>query len=229
MKTLDASPNLTERVYRAIVEDILDGILAPGAHLVQEQLAAELGVSRHPVQQAMALLKTDGLVEETGRRGLTVARLDPDRMRQHYEIRELLDGFAAREAAAAVRGGAVSAAVVMARAKPILEAGAAAIDEGSLRGQIRYDEELHSLIYELAGNPVISQVAEPVWRFLRRVMADVLRHAEPVEAIWAQHRAMIDAIRSGDPDAAERLAREHIDIATTSLSEAVRARDSAFS
>lgn len=60
------APGLAEQVYRAVLDEICDGALAPGASLVQEQLAERFGVSRQPIQQAMALLKADGLVEEAG-------------------------------------------------------------------------------------------------------------------------------------------------------------------
>ncbi|MDC1198805.1 GntR family transcriptional regulator [bacterium] len=87
MKPILAAPSLTDQVYDAIVDDICDGSLPAGAHLVQERLASKLGVSRQPVQQAMALLKANGMVEEIGGRGLRVAPLDLTQMRQRYEIR----------------------------------------------------------------------------------------------------------------------------------------------
>ena len=87
MKILKFQPSLTDQVYDAIVDQICEGALPAGSHLVQEQLAERLGVSRQPVQQAMALLKADGMVEEVGRRGLWVTPLDADLMRHHYDIR----------------------------------------------------------------------------------------------------------------------------------------------
>ena len=83
MKPIETSPGRTELVYQAILDDIIDGALPPGTHLVQEQLAARLGVSRQPVQQAMALLKADGLVEQAPGRGLRVTSLNVELMQQH--------------------------------------------------------------------------------------------------------------------------------------------------
>ena len=56
MKILKSQPSLTDQVYDAIVDQICEGALSAGSHLVQEQLAERLGVSRQPVQQAMALM-----------------------------------------------------------------------------------------------------------------------------------------------------------------------------
>jgi DNA-binding GntR family transcriptional regulator len=225
MKALSLSPGLTARVYAAILDEIVEGALAPGEHLVQEQLAADLGVSRQPVQQAMVLLKADGLVEEIGTRGLRVAGLDLRRMRHHYDLRAVLDGYGARAATCGMQSDADAAAKLEARARKILAAGDAAIENKSVRDLIRHDEALHKLIYTFSGNPVLSDTAEPHWRFLRRAMADVLRHAEPPQRIWDQHAAIIDAVLAGDADRAERLAKEHVQVAAAMLMEAFERRE----
>lgn len=220
MKSLSAIPSLTERVYGAILDEILDGTLRPGEHLVQEQLAENLGVSRQPIQQAMVLLKADGLVEEIGKRGVAVARLDLTRMRHHYDVRALFDAFAAAKAAEAVREGRLRREEVTAGAQPILAAGKQAIKNESTRDLIHHDEALHALIYKLSGNAVIAAAAEPNWRFLRRAMAEVLRHAEPPHAIWRQHQEIVDAVCAGDVPLAGQLARDHIVVASKTLSNA---------
>ncbi len=96
---LKNNPSLTDQVYNAIVDEICDGRVEPGTHFVQARLAERYGISRQPIQQAMARLKADGMVEELGRRGLFVAPLDPVRMRDHYGVRAALDGWPARTAA----------------------------------------------------------------------------------------------------------------------------------
>jgi DNA-binding GntR family transcriptional regulator len=225
MKTLNVSPSLTEQVYRAIVDEILDGRLKPGQHLVQEQLAATLGVSRQPIQQAMALLKADGMVQEVGRRGLTVAQLDLSRMRCHYDIRGLLDGYAARSAAEEVNAGKIDVGTVRKEFDEIFKAGADAIERESVRDQIRFDEGFHKLIYGMSGNTVLRDTVEPHWRYLRRVMAEVLMHAEPATVVWEQHNAIADAILAGKADAADKLAEDHVKNAGNRLTAALLRRD----
>ncbi len=217
MKTLSISPSLTERVYQTIVEEVLEGRLVQGEHLVQEQLATKLGVSRQPIQQAMALLKADGMVEDVGKRGLRVAALDIDMVRGHYEIREMLDSYAARKAAAAIKSGALSPTEFRAQMDALLGNGANAIKVESVRDQIAYDQALHKLIYRMSGNPVLDRMAEPNWRYLRRVMAEVLRLAEPATAIWEQHQDIIDAILAGDEDRAAQLSEHHVQFVSTRL------------
>lgn len=221
MRNLTIGPSLTEQVYQAIIEEILEGRLTQGEHLVQEQLAAKLGVSRQPIQQAMALLKADGVVEEVGKRGLRVAALDIDMIRGHYDIRTMLDGYAARAAAVAIGSGALNAGEHQAEIDALFSAGRRAVEANLIRDQIRCDEGLHKLIYRMSGNPVLDQMAEPNWRYLRRVMAEVLRQAEPAAMIWEQHRLIVDAIMRGDPEDAAAQAEAHVRNAASRLTSAL--------
>ena len=209
MKMLRHVPSIADQVYEAIVEEICNGEIAPGEHLVQEALAERLGVSRQPVQQAMSLLKADGLVEQIGRRGLQVAPLDLGRMQNHYDIRAALDGLAASEAALRAAAAPNDAAEFERAANDILYRGEAAVAEGSVAEQVRLDVAFHAAIYEHSGNPLLARTAEPHWRFLRRAMAEVLRKGELPKEIWRQHRAIAEAILSGKADLAEDLIVAH--------------------
>ena len=71
---LTPQSSLVEQAYEAILGEIADGTPAPNTHLVQEVLAARYGVSRQPIQQALLLLRSDGIAQDVGRRGLVVAR-----------------------------------------------------------------------------------------------------------------------------------------------------------
>ena len=223
MKLLEQTSGLTERVYNVILHEILDGDLKPGEHLVQEQLAEQLGVSRQPVQQAMALLKADGLVEQFGRRGLRVSGLDLDRMQNHYDIRGLLDGHAARVAAQRVRDGDIDRARGIDEMHRLFRTGNQAAEKGTTREQIEQDEAFHYKIYEFCGNPVVLESVELHWRFLRRAMGEVLRYAEAAEEIWNQHAEIAEAILSGEPDRAHELAVTHAAKASRDLQHALEA------
>ena len=76
MKTLVSQPNLVKQVRDAILAEISSGALAPGDRIIQEQIAQALGVSRQPVQQALALLRDQGVLQDAPGRGLLVAPLD---------------------------------------------------------------------------------------------------------------------------------------------------------
>ena len=99
MKLLTTQPNLVEQVRDAIMEEIASGAIAPGDRIIQEQIAQALGVSRQPVQQALVLLRNQGVLQDAPGRGLLVAPLDPEHVRHMYDIRAMIEGLAARRAA----------------------------------------------------------------------------------------------------------------------------------
>lgn len=214
---LQIAPSLADQIYDAIVSEICDGRLAPEIHLVQERLAERFGVSRQPIQQAMARLKADGMVEERGMRGLFVTRLDPEKMQQHYDIRGALDGWAAKTAAQRLAGDPALAARVVAEGAAILEEGEAAIAAGNVAEQVRLDSAFHFMIYAASGNPMVATTAEPHWRFLRRAMYDVLRRAQAPKEVWRQHAAILEAVAAGDSGLAEERAGTHVELAATLL------------
>ncbi len=205
MERLSVQPHLAERVYGAILDAICDGQLAPGERLTQEQLAGTLNVSRQPVLQALLLLRKQGFVCESGRRGIVVAPLDPDFVVRLYEVRSVLDGLACR--AAALRQPAEAGR----RGPALVEAGRAAAGSRALARMIEADMRFHLFLYELSGNSLIAETAALHWQHIRRVMGTYLQRAAAPEAIWDEHEAILAAVAAGDGERAERLARTHAD------------------
>lgn len=188
-------------------------------HLVQEDLAATLGVSRQPIQQAMLLLKNDGLVVERGGRGLFVAPLDRESMAHHYQIRLVLDQLAARLVAEkAARDDAFKEKLIKA-GQDILSSGSLEAADGSAAAAVRHDVAFHSMIYDFTGNPMIAPTLDTHWIFLRRVMVGILKHAERGQLVWEQHAEILASLVSGDADAAVALATDHVLGAQTALLE----------
>ena len=204
MQSLTPSQTLQEQTYRAVLDAICDGTLAPGERLTQEGVAERLSVSRQPVAQALALLKTQGFVQETGRRGLVVAEIDPDFYRSIYELRAALDPLSARLAAGRMSADAA------ARGRALLEAGRQAIASGSLHALVQCDAEFHRYIYELSGNRLYVDVMGQLWNHLRRVMREVLQHRGTRKTIWTEHEQILRAIGEGDAEAAATLSRAHL-------------------
>ena len=111
-QVLDAvpvAPMLVEQVYQRLRDAITDGSLPPGRRVRQGELADRLGVSRAPISHALHLLKHQGLVIESGRRGVEIAPIDPDQLRDVYQIRAALDSLAARLLAGRFAGGEIDA------------------------------------------------------------------------------------------------------------------------
>lgn len=217
MKPISNAPKRAEQVYLTIRDSICDGSLKAGKHLVQENLAAELGVSRQPIQQAMVLLKNDGLVLERGSRGLFVAPVDAEATVQRYQIRLGLDQLAARLTATRAAASKTFAAELRKDGARILDAGDQAVAKGLHREAVACDVEFHSFIYERSGNPLIAITSEPLWHYLRRVMITVLSYAERGPLVWKQHRLILRTLASGNVEKSVALVTAHIDGAQNAI------------
>ena len=205
MRTINAQPGLVDQVYDAILAEIVDGQFPSGTRLIQDELAQAYGVSRQPVQQALLLARNHGLVRDAQGRGLVVAALDVEFVRNLYEVRAVLEGLSARMAAA---HGADRA---RAEGPERLAHGRAAVESGSLTGQIAADMAFHAFLAELSGNLLIGETTAPHWHHLRRVMGAVLREDDKMPRnIWDEHEAILGAVITGDGTTAEALSRQHI-------------------
>lgn len=204
LAALDASPALVERAYRALLDAIVSGELAPGERHTQDALAERLGVSRQPVLQALLLLRRQGLVkDEPGRRGVEVAPLSAAFIQHLYLVRGALDALAARCAAYRPRPELREPAMALIRA------GREAVAAGVIRPMVEADLAFHRFLYEAAHNPLLVETAEVHWHHTRRAMATYLRQSVSLRAVWSEHLAILNAVVRGDARLAERAALEH--------------------
>jgi DNA-binding GntR family transcriptional regulator len=211
MRSLPTQSTLVDQVYEAILSEISAGAFGSDSRLIQEELAESLSVSRQPVQQALLLLRSQGILRDAPGRGLMLAPLDPEYVRNLYEIRGVLDGLASGKAAE--RGSEAAK-----REGPgFIERGRAAVASQSIARMITADMDFHFFLYGLSGNPLVAEASALHWSFLRRVMGEVLLHGETPGDIWSQHEAILEAVANGKPADAERLARDHISHASGTL------------
>ena len=204
MKALAVTPNLAEQVRDAILGEIASGQLAPGERIIQEQIAKTLGVSRQPVQQALLLLRNDGVLHDAPGRGLAVAPLVPDQVKHMYNMRAVIEGLACRLAAENNAGRAAKLGPAL------IDAGRKAAASGSVSRMVVADMKFHEFIYTLSGNPLIEPSMTTHWVHTQRVMGEVLMKDETPRDIWNQHAAILEAVARGDAATAEALARSHI-------------------
>jgi DNA-binding GntR family transcriptional regulator len=207
-------PDLVERVYAALVDSITEGTLAPGARLAQEDLAAQLNVSRQPVLQALRLLKKDGFVIDTGKRGVMVTPINATWIAQVYQLRSALDALAAR--LAAQRKADIN--------QGLLDRGRKAARGRSVAALVETDMAFHNAIYAASGNPLIAESANRHWAHIRRAMGAVLLSAGVRESVWDEHTAIREAIMNGEVASAERLTCEHGELAGRTLANRIHAQ-----
>ena len=205
---IESTPDLVDQVYRSLLDAISEGMLKPGMRIMQEDIAAQLAVSRQPVLQALRLLKNDGFVLDAPGRGVLVAPLDVSRLVHLYQVRGALDALAARLAAQAFY-----------RIDPdLITQGRLAARGGDVKAMIAADAQFHGAIYAASGNPLIAQSAHLHWHHIRRAMGAVLQLSTMRESIWDEHEAIATAIAAGDATTAENLIRRHAEEASLNLS-----------
>lgn len=218
MRPLAAEPPLPTRVAAEMRAAILAGVLAPGTRIKQEALAAELGVSREPVRQALLLLEREGLVRATPRRGAIVAPLDRQAIRDLYELREAVEGLVAAKVAARRDFDPTPL-------RDIVERGRAAARGGSLAHLIDLDLDFHMALYEASGNRVMTEVMRGQWSHVRRLMAMTLGGAGYRVQAWDEHAALVEAIAARKPARARAIAVEHARAARRHLLAASKEED----
>jgi len=211
---LSTTPDLADQVYRALLDAISEGSLAPGQRITQEELAEQLAVSRQPVMQALRLLKKDGFVQDAPGRGLQVAPLNARWIAQVYEVRGALDALAVRRAA--------ERKIELAPA--LFARGRKAVARGDIKAMIDADLAFHRALYQAAQNPLIEQSALLHWHHIRRAMGEALQTTALREPVWDEHEAIAQAVAQGDADRAEALMRRHSDRASAYLARQLSER-----
>ena len=204
MRPLTIQPSMTEQVYDQILEEIIAGRVSDQSRLIQEDLAKTLGVSRQPVQQALLLLRNQGILRDAPGRGLVVAPIDAGFVRDLFEVRAATEALACR--LAAERGSKQAAKL----GPKLIEDGRKAERDGSVFKLIAADKKFHEFLYDISGNSLIKETMQPYWVHLRRLMGEVLLRDETPRRIWDQHEAILQAILRGNGAKAEELARAHI-------------------
>ena len=203
MESLVSPTTLVDQAYAVILDAICDGTLKPGERLTQADVAEKLNVSRQPIHNALLVLKSQGFLHESGRRGLCVAPLDPALFEAIYQFRSAIEPLAVRLATVRMKPSDLAAGhVLIAQGmKAVKEQGGAAV---------RADMAFHSWIYDLSGNVMIVETMRLNWQHLRRAMGEVLRHPRLSTRVWNEHRAIVETMAKGDGDEAAALIATHV-------------------
>ncbi len=204
MKAIANQPNLVDQVKDALLAEIASGKMSPGERIIQEQIALVLGVSRQPVQQALLLLRNQGVLKDAPGRGLIVAPLDADHVAHIYELRAAIEGMACRLASGRITDQTLK------QGSAIIELGRKAVASGAITKMIAADIKFHEFLYSLSGNPLIGPAMATHLTYTQRVMGEVLIEDQEPRDIWDQHAKILDAIGKGKADLAEKLAQEHL-------------------
>lgn len=204
MESIALSKSLVDQAYEVILDALCDGTFKPGTRLTQEEIAAQLKVSRQPVTQALSILKAQGFLAAAGRRGLTVTAVNPDFLKAIYEFRSVVEPLAVRLATPRLTREEIL------RGRSLIGEGRNRVLAGDSRGGLQADMDFHFFLYALSGNPLIGDSMRLNWHHLRRAMGQVLRYPGMSVGVWTEHDRILETMVRGDADGAAELMRRHL-------------------
>jgi DNA-binding GntR family transcriptional regulator len=203
-RRVQRAPGFAEEVFDVIRADIMALRIPPDTRISIDNLARALGVSRTPIREALSMLEAIGLVTKRHYAGYCSApQLDRKQLDELYEIRMLMEPFAARCAAERMSDADLGAVRSLASS---MEPGETRTSYDRFADQ---DSELHDLIARGSGNAII---AESLSRLHIHLHIFRLRfHSEVTTEAYAEHERLAAALMARDPAAAEAAMRTHIE------------------
>ncbi len=204
-------PTAAESVLHELRSALAAGRLLPGQQLVQEDLAADLGVSRVPIRESLKILEGEGHVTYHPNRGYFVTELSADDLIEVYRIRQILEAEALAQAVLEVSDADI------ADIESILEQVEQAAESGDVERLTEANRAFHFSIIELSGMNRLSRLIRQLWD-----ASDIYRTVyfrDPVnrERVHSEHREIIDALKARDAQALIRAQNSHREQAVAAL------------
>lgn len=212
-----SSPTLVNTVVERLRESILVGRFAPGERIVEAELARELGISRGPVREALALLEKDGIVVNVPRKGKFVLGFDAVLVDEIYSLRKVLEPYAAELIIDSLTP-AKEAALRIA-----LDEIETAAEVGDLLGMAERDIEFHNDLYELAGNELLRQMWAESLAGKLRMLLNITTATHAPRDTGTNHRVLVEAILAKERGQARDLITQHVDDAWRRARSAITA------
>jgi DNA-binding GntR family transcriptional regulator len=157
-------------------------------------------VSRTPVWEAIRRLQQEGLVENIPYRGVFMIEMTLERTLELYQVREVLEGLAARLAASYDNGKAVE------KMYEVLENQALLIEKEDVLGYSKSDFEFHSYLYKMSRNPILIEMLESL---KMKMQPATLEIRTILPRLLEDHQEILEAVRSRDPEKSEKIIRRH--------------------
>jgi DNA-binding GntR family transcriptional regulator len=198
-----------EKAYAFIVDQVLTLPTTTGSFLNEQELAAQIGVSRTPVREALLLLQAEGLVEMVPKRGARVPALSGRQIAELMDLRGVLERHAAQRALAAGNAPVATMRTILAEQETLIDSA----DESSAKTFIALDGRFHQTLVDAANSELLATTYTGLRARLSRIgLAAVFASPNRQRPVCVEHQAIVDALASGDVAKAEAKIDEHLDI-----------------
>lgn len=195
---------LSNNLREQIEQDIATGVLGPGTHLDETELAERFQVSRTPIREAISMLAGEGLVEYRPRRGAVVVQVTPERLIEMFEVMAELESMCARLAARRITDQQLGD---LKKAHHACKQAAASTDSDAY---FYANEHFHQLIYTFSRNVFLTEQASNLQRKLRSYRRLQLRVKNRLQKSFDEHQQVLDALVAQDEQKAAELLRNHV-------------------
>jgi len=209
---------LRRRVFDLIEEAVLNGTYKPGDSLTESRLAAELGVSRTPVREALTRLEQEGLVRLVPNKGALVTGISPKDIQDIYTIRIMIEGLAARWAAEQISDEELK------QLQEAIELEEFYTLKNDLEHLLQLDSRFHQIMYAASKSRPLMYMLKTFHQYIQHARSLSLETPGRAYKALQEHKAILQAIREHDGRRAEDLTAEHIRRASENLLNAVRNR-----
>ncbi|HOB12231.1 MAG TPA: GntR family transcriptional regulator [Syntrophomonadaceae bacterium] len=213
---LESYKPLRELVLDAIREAIINGTLKPRERLMEIQLAEELGVSRTPIREALRKLELEGFIVMVPRKGAYVADISFKDIADVFEIRAALEALAAGLAAERITDEELE------EMERLVAEKAESIANQDMERLVKVDTLFHEAIYKASRNQRLTSMISNLREQIQRYRTTSLAYPGRMQRSLEEHRSIVEAIQSRDPQIAQQVAREHIENAENSMIEAIK-------
>lgn len=199
---LENHQTLRERIVDTIREAIINGILSPGTKISEPELAERFGISRTPIREALRQLESEGFISVMPRKGAVVSELGKKDVEDYYELKSILEGFAARKAVEKVTEKEISKMEDLNRLLEKLTR------KGDLRKAFEIHNDFHHVFLKACGNDKLFTITKGLEKQFQRFRM-TLSVPGKIEGSIKQHWDIIDAFKRKDEILVEELVREN--------------------
>lgn len=204
IETYSKPSDLKNWAYETIKRKILDVEVNAGDQLRIELLAEQLGTSRTPIREALLKLETEGLVRAASRVGFFVRGITKKDLQELFELREILESYAAEKAAVSIEEKDIE------KLEEYQRRAGKAITAGDRAEFMNMEIEIHSLVLRKAGNIRLIQMIESIKDLIHRERVLSLQSSENIDESFKEHQQIANAIASKNAKLAGRAMRSHI-------------------
>ena len=217
---LESSPGgtLTDRLFEALQQAIVEGEIPQGSKISEPELARRYGVSRGSLREAIARLEACKLVERKHNFGARVVELSAEQLIEIFQLREALEGMAARLAAEAMTDAEIDAlgALLEQHGQQIEQ------EQGQAYFQKQGDLDFHFRIVQGSKNrQLITLLCEDLYHLLRMYRVQFGMRSKRSRQAFEEHQYLLSAIRARDPEMAELVMRQHVRSSRRNLEQAL--------